>query len=748
MFGRGYFDLVVSAAAGTSVTSSFAVVADPETRRVRPDSFFAVDAALSWVNAPGAFRCPWNGGDAFGAAIEAMRLAGLRHVRERMGWQEVQPQSEQEPSYGHYLDNARRLARNGQFIAGMYHDAPKWARRSDGLPDDLLAVYRFAEKTARVFGETAASWEFWNEEDVGFASGSAWTYAAALKAAALGFRAGNPKAIVMNGAFCQWPLGVYHDTVFASELAPYVDVLNVHTYRPLVEAPAMGRSASDFLRRHGMAGRAVWMTENGTNAEGLAEENSVRTDVRQHSRRQDLILAEFYPKSQFALRMAGFSRNFHFVFGAFNEQGGRKDWGVLRRDGTVKPIYSAIATLTHELSESELEGEVSLGKEVCAYVCRLPSGSRTLVVWRLSELDRTGGVVKDFSAPPVCVRLPLAPGAYEVVDLCGRSGSIRATEDGAVIALDRYPQYVHDVGALACVRKPPAKGNGRAVVPDGLDASVVLRVEPNAEDFGLGAGRSRAELKKNRGRLRVFVWNLSGEKKTGFLAEKSGAVDGLPKRMALPAWGMTSVDLIYRPPNDADYEQPPLVFGGRFGGRRVSRAVVPVGNLSGLLKLPCMTLATKERDNWRRNDSADSFACTWDDDEQAIRFDFSWMSEKNNRWFYPVYALRPEEDVTGSAMLVFEAKSLQDKVENDYDYAFVMASAQDRNGRSVDIPWIPCRAPGMAWEGRQVDLGAVLGSGTNALHLTSLRFGGNPRGHKVSYFIRNVKIFSAAKGKE
>ena len=43
-------------------------------------AFFAADSAASYI-APGAFDCPWNGGDAIRTIADLAALAGIRHIR-------------------------------------------------------------------------------------------------------------------------------------------------------------------------------------------------------------------------------------------------------------------------------------------------------------------------------------------------------------------------------------------------------------------------------------------------------------------------------------------------------------------------------------------------------------------------------------------------------------------------------------------------------------------------------------------
>jgi len=738
---RGYYELAVTTAAGEKTAQGFAVVPDPATRAFPTNSFFAIDAALSAVCRPGQFDCPWNKGDTFRTAADAIRLAGFPLVRDRLSWRASQPARDAVPTYGHCLENARYLHARGIRVSGLYHDAPDWAGRLVKLPGDLVAAYRFARASAEAFGASAADWEFWNEEDISFAPEPAWDFAAAHKAAALGFRAGNPQALVLPGALCCPRRTTYDALLFANDLGKYMDVFNFHSYMPLEQMPEAFGELRAFLAQVGLPDQAIWVTENGTNMEGESTEDGARKGIKKHSREQELLLAEFYPKAQACLRKEGVSRNFHFVFGAYNERDNTKDWGVLRRDGTVKPIYAAMSTMLDELGTAEQEGEVNLGAGVRGFLYRLPDGSRTLLAWRLSPLDTSRARVTDFSAPVTTCRLPLPAGTYESTDLCGRRTRRTAGADGLTLALTRHPVYLRKVQGLKVAW--PTRSLGRFGPQDaaGADLSTIVRADFDRRDFTVGNGKALAELEKEEGRLRVQVWNLSDTPKQGALTVTGGVLTGLPSTVIVPAWASAEFDALYR----SDTNLPPgvalLEIKGSFDGRPITRFAAPVSDLTRARRECVSTLlAADDPAHWSRNASASEYACRRDPAEKAVRFDLAWSDSRADRWFYPYYRLQPGEMPAGAQVLEFEVKSSQNKVENDYRYNYVfLAFGPDGKAGQDQIAY---PAPKEQWERRTIDLrSAVLKAG--GAPLTSIRIGGNPCGTKVAFWIRNMRILSA-----
>lgn len=184
-------------------------------------------------------------------------------VRERLRWSDVEP----EPGkfdWKQYRLNADLLSERGIRISGVYHDAPSWTRsNTPRLPSDLMANYRFARKLAREFRGKMTVWEFWNEPDIGFAPEGAWDYAAALKSAYLGFKAGDPELTVAPGGYARTPLLNYNHVVLLNGAGDYADIFNMHTYAVIRDFPAVLQDIRNHLKRHNLTHLPIWFTENG-----------------------------------------------------------------------------------------------------------------------------------------------------------------------------------------------------------------------------------------------------------------------------------------------------------------------------------------------------------------------------------------------------------------------------------------------------------------------------------------------------
>ena len=115
--------------------------------------------------------------------------------------------------------------------------------------DSVKSVTEFARKAAETFKGQMTDWEFWNEQDIGFAPESAWDYASALKAAYLGFKAADPALPVAIGGYAMTPIAEYADVVMANGAKDYFDIFNIHAYRPISNYAQIMEDIRNYLKR-------------------------------------------------------------------------------------------------------------------------------------------------------------------------------------------------------------------------------------------------------------------------------------------------------------------------------------------------------------------------------------------------------------------------------------------------------------------------------------------------------------------
>lgn len=736
---------------------TFAVVPKPEKRTFDRNSFYGVDSAQSWVSRKGRFLCPWYGGDTFRLVSDLIGLAGISHVRDRLSWAEVSKKPS-EYDFGHYLYNADLLKERKVGISGMFHDTAAYVKKMQKLPGDLKALHEFCRKTAATFGDRMEDWEFWNEIDVSaYAPEPVWDYAATMKAAYLGFRdgaaeAGYPELLVLPGSLCIAARSVYDEGLFANDLAKYSDVFNFHTYAPISQYPGIFADLRAFKKRVGIPNRAVWMTESGTQQEGRGTRESVIRGVKAHSPEQELIHAEFYAKSQVAFQMHGVARNYLFVFGTYNEGAGGKDWGVMRRDGTVKPTYSAMSTMIQEVGTARLLGEVRVGEGLRAYLFEQPNGSQTIMFWSISPVDTEANVLSPKPLLEKPLKLCASDGEYEVTDLCGMRSRVRAENGTLSLSSTRYPSYLSglkgfkaDVLALTTGKPTPYKAAA------GEDMRVIFRVDLDKRDFGIAGHKSVAELKKDKGRMRVEIWNLDGKTKAGHVDVSGGKLEDLPERITLPANGCVAYDCLLtfdelNPSSPSNLSN--LILSGVFDGRRTSRLSMPV-RLEKKFLDSCARQPVNANvpDSWKKNTTASGYSVVWDEKEKALRFDLSWDKQGVDKWFYPTYTLNlPTENLADAQFIQFEVKSVQDKPENDFACQYLMLVYEDSTKPDLFLPY---PAPLSAWEPRRIELSTELaGSKQKRPVVKAIRLGANPKGMKCTFWLRNIQLLKRSTADE
>ena len=724
----GYYRVkYADAACGGTGTFSFCVVTTNRCRSA--ESFFAADSGLSGCSRRGSYDCPWYGGDCWHVTAELLGKCGIVHTRERLEWGPFIEPKKGKRDFSRYLASARAMKANGVMSTGIFHDVPPWLRqRGRGHAKDLMELYRFMEDAARTFDGYYDSWEYWNEQDLN--ATPVWEYMAALKAYALGARAGAPETIILPGALSGVVRQGYAQVMFDCDAAKYVQALNVHTYEPIAGYGAWHENLRKFMSEAGIEGWQIWLTESGTNLEGNGEQPSSRKGLLSHSDEHEMVMAEFFPKSAILHRHGGIFRNWFFLFGCYNEQSGCRDWGSMRRDGTVKPIHAAMSAATSAIGSARLLGEKDIGKGLRGFVFAQPDGTRTLAFWSVSNLELAAGPrVRIDSLRERKFTLAVPDGKYRLTDMMGTPSSVRAANGTLSLTATRYPQYLAGLGEMeADVPSANAGRLARYVPPPDEDLSVVVRPMLDTNDFTVSGGSCVAELGRAKGKMRLEVWNFSPAAKRGRLSASCGNLDCGAGDISLPPWGMAVVDAAYSPPPEG--LSPVLDIAGVFEGKRITKMRIPVFN-ENLFMSRCETVPLKHLENpraWRRNDSGSKYSCVYDEAEKAVRFDVEW-SRSSGVWFFPIHDFSPGESFAGAKYMEFEVRNVQDKVENDM--FCVEVKCHYGKGRSRGVPF---KTPRSHWEKRRVLLP------DNAGDMTGFSLGGLIRGHKLSYWVRNFRI--------
>lgn len=732
--GPGYYELDAEGADGARGHFAFTVVRDPTTRRTpAPDSPYAMMAGGS----------AWPKGDPEKTNADIMRLAGQASVRKIYRWEHIEKESGKFELVPH-RNFTQTYADNGIKVCGMIHRPPKWADTAVVVPRNLRQMYAFCRRLERELGGAMCAWEIYNEQDLPQSVGDGcWNYAAAQKASYLGFKSKNPARIVFSGALCL-DVGLGYDSLWLdNDGAYYSDGLNYHTYFPLGANDKWFGAWRDLLAKYGITNWATWVTEDGTNQEGNALVQRLGTTNRAHSKGQERLLAEFYAKDQVFKQMNGVNRSYFFFLAAYNERGGMKDWGIYRRDGTLKPCYAAAATLTGELEGAKLLGEVTLpDARLKGFLYAQPDGQHTLVYWTVTDFEKQVERQKTFTDAPlseVAFALALPTGDYRAVRLTGDRRTVSVTGATAALVATRYPAYLTGRFELPVTRRAVPMGRlGAPRPPAGTDLTLIVRADGAKDATRIGSSGRRLDLLTEKPNLTIQVWNLSRTRKRGRLVWDGATLEGVPESFDLPPAGC------------AEFTVRLSLLDLKSGlGRLTLRCVADSGKstacvipfLSEWAFAHARTLEPFVRANdpkeWYTNGNASKMSVTWDEQEQAICLAADWTDDKvDGKWFFPGIKMNgPEGPVSSVCGLVFETKSEQDKVENDWKASLVQVMGGKIGGYAN---WLKVPPPSSVWETRQVNLVHDPDIRTGA---TSLQYGGMPgAGNKVRIWIRNIRL--------
>ena len=623
-----YFIEFTSADEKNMAKSDFAVVPDPSERRVSYDAPYSMDIAISGLKNIDEW-------------IELTHLMGLKFVRDRFH------HARTEPVPGKYNWNVygrapSELSKKGIRVSATWHNFASWAKNDPkmALAKDLRIPYEFAKKLVSKNKGKINIWEIWNEPEIlGFTKEGTWEYASMLKAAYLGFKAGNPQIPVMNGAFCKPWDNNFARAVINNDLADYTDIFNFHYYGQLASYPKLISEWKKILKEGGFTNPMLYITENGTDAEGPSAIPPQKGKFYRQSPEQEMIWAEFIPKSQILWQNLGVSRTFFFGLRAMNERSGTKEWGVLRRDNSVKPGYAAFSTLLNELGSAKCLGEVDLGKDLRGFLYQLPDGSRTLAFWSISELDTVEELFKVI--PPFKDlkerTFEISGDSATVIDTFGTPHTYKAQNGKITVPSVRLTSYLRNAPEMK-IKAAPAKQGIALPRKRKMDRSIVLRILPSSE-YKLSPSRCSMyinEQAKDKS-LVLQVANFSAKAKNVEITVHGFELPGFPAKVAVPPYSeriaeiKTSADKLASGKYD-------LVFKGTSDGLPISQLAFSF-RMTGDKMLDSVPVAgTDDPKKWRAN-STGKMNITFDEPEQSLRFDAEFSKNVKDKWAYPFFDL-------------------------------------------------------------------------------------------------------------
>lgn len=593
------------------------VLIDP-ARRVPGESRLAVDNAMSWLVKPEQFE----------PMADLLQAAGVGWVRERLSWGEVEPERGKF-QWGKYDASATALSKRGIHVYQIFHASPAWSRADkDGhaAPEDLRDGYRFARALARHFQGRVQAWEVWNEPDISFFSHPASECAAFQKACFLGFRAEDPKQLVLGPSMAMGA-GPFADHLLANGAGHYLDVWNYHIYADPSAYAGRGDGFRALLARHGVS-VPYWVTEAGDPVHGPA--GVLTRESRIH---QAAFLSRAFPQAL----AAGEDRHFWFVFPFYRE--GETGWGLFEPAQKAPfPALAALATATYAMGHGAPLGRLPLAApEAHALAFARGNGTTCLAVWRDADA-------------PAEVALPLQRG--QVLEVRSHVGTpVPVQADPVRVSVGRAAVFVilRQEALQGKLQAPPAPAVVKPAPKPGLPQIVVrLRAEkvaPNkdADAYIVNAGApiSVAAEAYNfgdapfTGVLRVAVpavsagaapadrWTCDWQERPVTIAPGERAV--FPLQVSAPdGLGAAGVQLTARA---GKKESAPAILNLRVDPARVKPR-------------EALALPIEKPDAWRKNIAGHGDMETAAVPEGGVRFTFTFRTNGDN-WAYPEVRFTP-----------------------------------------------------------------------------------------------------------
>jgi hypothetical protein len=305
------------------------------------------------------------------------QLAGMNWVRDRLLWNELEPQRGKFVPETRYDLSARVQSAAGLKVLQVTHVSTPWANpNGKRFPLDLRDFYYFYRELARRWENKVLAFEPWNEADISVFGGHAGSEMASFqKAAYLGLKAGNPNVIACQNVFAirrAETLADFND----NKAWPYFDTYNLHTYEPLEKYPdvyAAHRAVS--------GGKPMWTTETSIHVKWKGDEQ--RKELSQADER---LQSEQLTKTYALALHEGAEKVFYFVLPHYTE--GKLQYGLLRANLTPRPGYVALAAVGRLLADAKPLGKLKADESVHGYLFDAkPDGepANVLVLWADKE---------------------------------------------------------------------------------------------------------------------------------------------------------------------------------------------------------------------------------------------------------------------------------------------------------------------------------------------------------------------------
>ncbi len=430
----GWYELQVTDNAGTT-KMTLGVVLDRKGAPLPVDGRICVD------------------GIGVGSGMTGMiKMAGFSWVRDRLWWNVIQP-GKGPIDWKEYPKIANLLAAEGISVCQVLQDSPSWLHAKDPsglIPDDLRDIYTFTQAISAKLSHGFQAWEVGNEPDIMW-GGRADRFAGYMKAAYLGLKEGNPKAIVLQGSMC-WGLTNFTKIIYESGVGQYSDVFNWHFYGEPEQYAWQMEAFLDTLKRNGADSRPVWISSSGSAQPQTGASNLMDAESRRKQAYRTI-------QNVISALAAGVDKYFYFCMPHYEER--NLEFSLLRPDGNPYPSFVAYSAAANILGESAFLGRWDI-PNVTATAFATPKGN-VLALWSDKVTE---------------IMIPTEKKTVQVANIFGQIREEPVTDGKIKVTTGPEVVYVLDAGN---VLRPKLTGKVRpkGVLPHNQPSRIVVMGYPD-----------------------------------------------------------------------------------------------------------------------------------------------------------------------------------------------------------------------------------------------------------------------------
>ncbi|RYX81634.1 hypothetical protein EON83_23210 [bacterium] len=308
------------------------------------DKFFAIDAALSWLETRTEMRAD---------LVALLKRSGIGLVRERLSWGAVNPKEGQwDWETNRNFDALRQeYTRNGVQILELFHGAPEWTKLNSAstYPEQLGKTKASWQAMGKQWKNVWNALEVWNEPDISFGGEEpADQYLPLVKTINYGLSESGSSALVGGGVFAYFNPNYIQGAV-KNGLLDQVDFVSFHTY---AKAPSMEQIIGDYRRALMVKGQPVvplWLTESGQPWKSGQERPTIA---------EDSTSALDITMKAVEARACGIASYFAFVYPFYVE--GAHNFGMMGQEVSPLRSMAAYTQVIAELSNSQYVGDLDL----------------------------------------------------------------------------------------------------------------------------------------------------------------------------------------------------------------------------------------------------------------------------------------------------------------------------------------------------------------------------------------------------